>query len=59
MMEGFFLGMKFQDYVASQFDVKLITEGKYAGRVCFKTPLDRVTVPLEEWSIVKNKINEV
>ena len=39
MMEGFFLGMKFQDYVASQFDVKLITEGKYAGRVCFKTPV--------------------
>ena len=51
--------MNFKEYVASQFDVKIITEGKKAGRVCFKTPLGYITLTRDDWEIVKNKIMEV
>lgn len=51
--------MNFQDYVASQFDVKIIKEGRHKGRVCFKTPLGYVSLTKEDWLIVLNKMNEV
>lgn len=51
--------MSFQDYVLSQFEVKLINHGKYAGKICFKTPLGNITLTPADWEIVKNKINEV
>jgi len=51
--------MSFQDFVASQFEVKIITEGKRKGRVCFKTPLGYVSLTRDDWEIVKKKINEV
>jgi len=51
--------MNFQDYVASQFEVKIINEGRRKGRVCFKTPLGYVSLTRSDWEIVKQKINEV
>ncbi|MBQ6344990.1 MAG: hypothetical protein IJI96_02645 [Methanobrevibacter sp.] len=51
--------MKFHDYVASQFDVKIIKEGKRKGRVCFKTPLGYVSLTRADWEIVLKKMNEV
>lgn len=51
--------MKFQDYVASQFEVTRIKDGNLKGRICFKTPLGYITLTPADWEIVKNKINEV
>lgn len=51
--------MDFQDYVASQFEVKIIKEGRRKGRVCFKTPLGYVSLTKEDWQIVLDKMNGV
>jgi len=51
--------MNFQDYFASQFDVKLIKKGRRKGRVCFKTPLGCCTLTKEDWRIVLDKMNMV
>ena len=51
--------MSFQDFVASQFEVRRINTGKYKGRICFKTPCYNYTLTPEDWEIVKQKINEV
>lgn len=51
--------MKFTEWATNQFDVKIITEGKYKGRICFKTPCFNYTLPRELWEEVKKKINEV
>ena len=55
--EGSF--MNFQDYVASQFEVKIIKEGRRKGRVCFKSPLGVCTLTKEGWKIVLDKMNKV
>lgn len=51
--------MNFQDYVASQFEVKIIKEGRRKGRVCFKSPMGVCTLSKEDWRIVLDKMNEV
>ena len=51
--------MNFQDYVASQFEVQVINEGRRKGRVCFKSPMGVCTLTKEEWKIVLKKMNEV
>lgn len=51
--------MNFQDYVASQFEVKRINQGKLKGRICFKTPLGYVSLTPQDWEIVLKKMNEV
>lgn len=51
--------MSFQDYVASQFEVKRINEGRRKGRICFKTPLGYISLTPADWKIVLKKMNEV
>lgn len=49
----------FVDWAVSQFEAKIVTEGKYEGKVCFKTPCARYTLSVELWEEIKKKINEV
>lgn len=49
----------YKEYVESQFEVSIVTEGPRKGRVLFKTPLADYTLSAETWSVVKEKINKV
>jgi hypothetical protein len=49
----------FKDWALSQFNVKVVKEGKYKGKVCFHTPLFDYTMTRELWNDVKEKLNEV
>lgn len=51
--------MNFEDYALSQFEVKIVEQGKYKGKVCFKTPCFNYTLTPELWENVKKKLLEV
>lgn len=50
--------MSFQDYVASQFEVKRINSGRNVNKICFRTPLADYVLTPEVWELVKQKLNE-
>lgn len=49
----------FHDWAVSQFEVKIIKEGRNKGRVCLRTPCFDYTMSREVWVKVKEKLNEV
>ena len=51
--------MKYDDYLESQFSVKVVSKGKYKGRVCFHTPLADYTLTKTDFKKVLEKLNGV
>lgn len=49
----------FKEWALSQFNVKIVKEGKYKGKVCFQTPLYNYTMTPELWEEIKQKLLEV
>lgn len=48
--------MTFKEWALNQFEVKKITEGKYRGKVCFRTPCFNYTMEPELWNEIKEKL---
>ena len=51
--------MSFKEFIESQFEVRIISEGKFKGWICFRTPLADYRISQTDWETIKNKINEV
>ncbi len=51
--------MNYDEWLLSQFEVKVITEGKQKGRVCFHTPCYDYTLSREDWRKIRNKLIEL
>ncbi len=49
----------FEDWLLDQFEVKIIREGKYKGKVCFHTPCVDYTLNPTDWGKIKKKLLEI
>lgn len=49
----------FEEWALGQFNVRIVEEGKYKGKVCLQTPCFNYTLSPELWEEVKKKLNEV
>lgn len=51
--------MNYSEWATSQFEARVITEGKHKGWICFRTPLFDYTISREDWECIKRKLTKI